>query len=81
MGRQYYVYLLANTKHGSHYVGVTNDLVRRVYEHKEKLVPGFTKRHGVSKLGHYEVFHDPALAKREATEEVAPRMKDTDHRA
>jgi putative endonuclease len=43
-------------------VGVTNDLIRRIYEHKEKLVPGFTKDYGVDKLVYCEVFDDPESA-------------------
>jgi putative endonuclease len=46
----YYVYLLASKKHGTLYLGVTNDLVRRVYEHRTKAVPGFTTRYGIGKL-------------------------------
>jgi len=46
----YYVYILASKKYGTLYIGVTSDLVRRVYEHKTKVVPGFTKRYGVDKL-------------------------------
>ena len=62
MDRQYYVYLLASRKHGTLYLGVTNDLVRRVPQHKQKLLPGFTKKYGVNKLVYYEVFDDPSLA-------------------
>jgi putative endonuclease len=46
----YYVYLLASHRHGTLYVGVTNDLVRRVYEHREGLLEGFTKKYGVKTL-------------------------------
>jgi putative endonuclease len=46
----YYVYLLASKKHGTLYLGVTNDIVRRVYEHRTKAVKGFTSRYGVDKL-------------------------------
>jgi putative endonuclease len=46
----YYVYLLANRKHGTLYIGVTNDLIRRVYEHKTDVVRGFTSRYGVHLL-------------------------------
>ena len=57
----YYVYLLASKKHGTLYLGETNDLVRRVYEHRTKAVPGFTARYGVEKLVWFEV-HDTAEA-------------------
>ncbi len=59
---QYYVYILSSTARGTLYIGVTNDLVRRAYEHREKTVPGFTKRYGVCRLVHFEVFGDIDLA-------------------
>ena len=46
---RFYIYLLASRRHGTLYLGVTNDLVRRVYEHKTKVVPGFTRRYGVDR--------------------------------
>ena len=46
----YYVYLLASRKNGTLYVGVTSDLVRRVYQHREGLIDGFTKKYGVKTL-------------------------------
>ena len=58
MGRQYYVYLMTNLRNSVLYVGVTNDLIRRTYEHKEKLVSGFTKKYNIVKLVYYEVFED-----------------------
>jgi putative endonuclease len=51
----YYVYILANKPKGTLYVGVTNDLARRVYEHKSGFVEGFTKRYGIKTL----VFAEP----------------------
>ena len=50
-----YIYILFNKKHGTLYVGVTSDLIKRVYEHKNKFVQGFTEKYGVDKLGYYEV--------------------------
>jgi putative endonuclease len=58
----YYTYLLASRRHGTLYLGVTNDLVRRVHEHKTKAVPGFTKRYGVDRLVWFEVYNDPIAA-------------------
>jgi len=62
MDSHFYVYILASRKHGTIYIGVTNDLIRRVYEHKQKLVPGFTKDYDVHKLVYYEIFDDPESA-------------------
>jgi putative endonuclease len=54
----YFVYILASKRNGTLYVGVTNDLSRRTWEHREKLVPGFTKQHGVDILVWYEIYGD-----------------------
>ena len=62
MGQQYYVYILTNKNNRVLYTGVTNDLKKRVYEHKEKFVDGFTKKYNVSKLVYYEIFEDPENA-------------------
>ena len=51
---EYYIYILANKSNRVLYIGVTNDIVRRVYEHKEKLVEGFTQKYNVNKLVYYE---------------------------
>ena len=52
----YWVYILASRRNGTLYVGVTNDLVRRMTEHKGKLVPGFTRKYGVDKLVYFEEY-------------------------
>ncbi len=62
MSKQYYVYLMTNKNNRVLYTGITNDLKRRVYEHREKLVNGFTKKYNVSKLIYYQVFEDPENA-------------------
>jgi putative endonuclease len=62
MGHQYYVYIMANRNNRVLYTGITNDLKRRVYEHKEKLVDGFTKKYNISKLVYYEIYEDPENA-------------------
>jgi putative endonuclease len=54
--RSYYVYILASRIGGALYIGVTNDLVRRVGEHKLKIAEGFTKKYEVSRLVYFEVF-------------------------
>ena len=58
----FYVYLLASKKHGTLYLGVTNDLVRRTYEHRTKAVGGFTKRYDVDKLVWFEIYDDAVTA-------------------
>lgn len=55
----FYVYMLASAPYGTLYIGVTWDLLKRVWEHKSKVVPGFTTRYGVDRLVWYEV-HDAA---------------------
>jgi putative endonuclease len=57
-----YVYLLASAKHGTLYVGVTNDLVRRVYQHKTGVLRGFTSRYQVHRLVWFESYDDPTNA-------------------
>ena len=53
---QYYIYILASQKNGTLYIGVTNDLERRVFEHKNKINPGFTSKYNVYKLVYFEAF-------------------------
>ena len=52
--KEYYVYILASKRNGTLYIGVTNDLRRRIYEHKQKMVDGFTKKYNIDKLVYYE---------------------------
>jgi len=58
---QYYVYIMTN-KSRTLYTGVTNDLERRVYEHKQKLVPGFTTKYNITRLVYFEVTQDVQAA-------------------
>lgn len=56
--KNYYVYILAGKKNGTLYIGVTSDLVKRVWEHKNNLVKGFTEKYNVHLLVYYEQFED-----------------------
>ena len=58
MEKQFYIYIMTNKNHTVLYTGITNDIKRRVYEHKQKLVEGFTKRYNVTKLVYFEVFSE-----------------------
>jgi putative endonuclease len=62
MAKQFYVYILASKRNGTLYVGVSSDLIKRVWEHKNKFVEGFTKKYGVDKLVYYEVHNDAEKA-------------------
>jgi len=56
--KTYFVYIIASKRNGTLYIGVTSNLVKRVYEHKNKLVEGFTKKYNVHVLVHYEAIED-----------------------
>jgi len=58
----FYVYILASRKDGAIYIGVTNDLVRRVYEHRQKAVPGFASKYNITRLVWFEIYDDPVSA-------------------
>ena len=74
MFETYYVYIITNNKNGTLYVGVTNNLVRRVYEHKNKLLDGFSKKYSLNKLVYYEYFDDINSAiKREKSLKLSKR--------
>jgi putative endonuclease len=76
VSKQYYVYIMTNKTNTVLYVGVTSDLVRRVYEHKEKLADGFTKKYNIAKLVYYEVFEDVENAiVREKQIKAGPRRR------
>lgn len=58
LDKQYYIYIMTDKSNTVLYTGVTKDLKRRVFEHKEKLIDGFTKRYNIIKLVYYEIFRD-----------------------
>ncbi len=63
MEKRYYVYILAKGRNSTFYTGFTEDLVKRVWEHKNELAKGFTKKYGIKNLVYYEIFdnYDAAL--------------------
>ena len=73
----FYVYLLASQRNGTLYLGVTRDLVRRVYQHKTKATPGFTSRYGVQRLVWFEIYDDPTNRDhaREGNQEMAASVE------
>jgi putative endonuclease len=62
MDKNYFVYILTNKYNKVLYIGVTNDLAKRVYQHKEKMVEGFTKKYNLNKLVYYEIYNEVKLA-------------------
>jgi putative endonuclease len=88
--RSAYTYILTNKRNTVLYTGVTSDLIKRIYEHKQKLVEGFTKKYNVDKLVYYDIFEDIENAiirekqikgwvrkkKRELIDSVNPDWKD-----
>ena len=58
LNKNYYVYIITNWNNNVMYIGVTNDLVRRLYEHKNKFYDGFTKKYNLNKLVYFELFID-----------------------
>ena len=74
---RYFVYILASQAYGTFYVGVTNDLIRRIYEHQEGLVPGFTKKYGVKQLAYFEVHEDinEAIRREKSIKRWSRKMK------
>src|SRR3989339_67600 len=88
--KSYYVYILAKKRNSTFYVGMTSDLLKRIWEHKNEVSDGFTKQHGVKTLVYFEVFDDPENAirrekrlkkwprkwKMKVIEEMNPEWKD-----
>jgi putative endonuclease len=88
--KQFYVYILATGRNGVFYVGVTSDLVKRIWQHKSEIADGFTKKYSIKALVYYEVFADAENAirrekrlkkwtrasKMEAIENMNPEWKD-----
>lgn len=70
MSEEFYIYIITNRPNGILYVGVTNNLRRRIYEHKLKLYDGFSKKYNLERLVYYEVYPDP-----EAAIQAEKRMK------
>jgi len=60
--KQYYIYLLTNQNNTVIYAGVTSNLTKRIWEHKNKLFKGFTQRYNINKLLYYEIYDDPENA-------------------
>ena len=74
--KQYYVYIMSS-KSGTLYTGMTNNLERRVYQHKQKLIPGFTQKYDVDRLVYYETFNQvrDAIAREKAIKGWLRRKK------
>ncbi|MFC1659155.1 GIY-YIG nuclease family protein [Pseudomonadota bacterium] len=62
MSNNYSVYILTNKKYGKFYTGITNNLPRRIEEHKEKIIKGYTAKYDINKLVYYEVYEDVCAA-------------------
>jgi putative endonuclease len=79
MEKKGFVYILFSEKNGTLYTGVTSNLVKRVYEHKQKLVDGFTKKYNVDKLGYFEIYESIEQAiEREKQIKAGSRKKKID---
>ncbi len=76
MEEQFYVYIMASRRNDTLYIGITNNLIRRVYEHKQKMIEGFTKRYNVTMLVYFEIFSNPQDAiRREKQLKAGSRKK------
>ena len=55
--KKYYIYILASKRNGTLYIGITDNIARRIYEHRNNLIEGFTKKYGVHRLVYVEAYH------------------------
>ena len=62
MEKRFYVYILASKRNGTLYLGITSDIVKRTWQHKNDVVEGFTKKYGLKKLVYYEIYEDAESA-------------------
>ena len=62
MKKQFYVYIMGNSDSNVLYTGITNDLIRRVFEHRNKIIKGFTSKYNITKLIYFESFDNPTSA-------------------
>jgi putative endonuclease len=60
--KNYYVYILCSKRNGSLYIGITNDLNKRIQEHRAKLIPGFTAKYSINRLVYFEIFDSAITA-------------------
>ncbi len=74
----YFIYILTNKIHTTLYIGVTNNLIRRMYEHKNKLAKGFTDKYNIDQLIYYETADDPltAIQREKALKNLVRRKKE-----
>ncbi len=75
--KQYFVYILASKRNGTLYLGITNNLLKRVHEHKNNLIEGFTKKYNVHTLVYYEIYNDiyDAIAREKRVKKWKRRWK------
>lgn len=62
MSKHYYVYMMSNKKRGTIYISISSDLEKRVYQHKNKSIKGFTQKYNLKNLVYYEIYDDPENA-------------------
>ena len=75
--KQYYVYILASKRNGTLYIGVTSDLIKRVYEHKNNLIDGFTKEYNIHDLVYFEETNDvhAAITREKQLKKMGTKME------